>query len=277
MPLTIVDSQVHIWAGNSPERPWNPQLAHRAQRPEPFTKDMLLGAMDKASVARAVLVPPTWQGGGNGLALEAAHAHPGRFAVVGRLAIAAGHEGMIREYERDAKLLGFRLTFPPEEQGALKSDALEWLWTTAEEARIPLMVYASGALPHIHKIAQRHPELKLAIDHAGLNIKIKEPEVFRDVPSVCALAALPNVSLKLSGMPALSSEKYPFRDLHPHIRRLYDAFGPARTFWGTDLTRMHCSYEECVRLFTEELSWLKGGELEWVMGHGICDWLGWPL
>ena len=36
-------------------------------------------------------------------------------------------------------------------------------------------------------------------------------------------------------MPSLSNERYPFRDLHPHIRTLVDAFGPRRTFWGTDL------------------------------------------
>jgi hypothetical protein len=30
-------------------------------------------------------------------------------------------------------------------------------------------------------------------------------------------------------------------------------------------------------MFTEELPWLRGDDLEWVMGRGICEWLGWPL
>ena len=60
-------------------------------------------------------------------------------------------------------------------------------------------------------------------------------------------------------------------------RRLFDAFGPRRTFWGTDLTRMPCTYRECIDLFTDELGWLKGEDLEWVMGRGVCEWLGWPL
>lgn len=75
-------------------------------------------------------------------------------------------------------------------------------------------------------------------------------------------------------MPSLSTQPYPFRDLHPHIRTLVDAFGPQRTFWGTDLTRMPCTYYECITLFTEHLPWLQGEELEWVMGRGICRWLG---
>jgi predicted TIM-barrel fold metal-dependent hydrolase len=85
------------------------------------------------------------------------------------------------------------------------------------------------------------------------------------------------VAVKASGMPSLSNESYPFRDLHPHIRTLVEAFGPQRTFWGTDLTRMPCSYRECIDLFTKELPWLKGQDLEWVMGRGVCEWLGWPL
>ena len=40
---------------------------------------------------------------------------------------------------------------------------------------------------------------------------------------------------------------------------------------------MPCAYYECIHLFTDNLSWLKGEELEWVMGRGVCEWLGWPL
>ncbi len=46
-------------------------------------------------------------------------------------------------------------------------------------------------------------------------------------------------------------------------------------FWGTDITRMPCSYRQCVTMFTEELPWLAGRDLELVMGQGVCDWIGW--
>ena len=46
------------------------------------------------------------------------------------------------------------------------------------------------------------------------------------------------------------------------MQRLYEAFGPHRYFWGTDITRMPCSYAECVSLFTEELPWLTGDDFE---------------
>jgi L-fuconolactonase len=30
-------------------------------------------------------------------------------------------------------------------------------------------------------------------------------------------------------------------------------------------------------MFTEEMAWLKGEDLERVMGRGVCDWLGWNV
>ena len=46
-------------------------------------------------------------------------------------------------------------------------------------------------------------------------------------------------------------------------------------FWGTDITRMPISWKQCITLFTEELPWLKGEDLELVMGRAVCDWIGW--
>jgi hypothetical protein len=30
-------------------------------------------------------------------------------------------------------------------------------------------------------------------------------------------------------------------------------------------------------MFTEELPWLAGRDLELVMGRALCDWIGWDL
>ena len=78
-------------------------------------------------------------------------------------------------------------------------------------------------------------------------------------------------------MPGYSVEAHPYRDLHPHLRRVYDAFGPRRIFWGTDYSRLPCSYRQAITLFTEELPWLSSDDKEWIMGRGLCEWLGWPL
>ena len=74
---------------------------------------------------------------------------------------------------------------------------------------------------------------------------------------------------------ATSSQPYPYKNIHGYLRQIIEAFGPDRCFWGTDITRMPCSYRQCVTMFTEEMPWLKGRDLERVMGGAVVDWLGW--
>ena len=277
--MHIVDSQVHIWGADTPDRPWPPGRAHQAQKPYPVTKDMLLKEMDAAGVSRVVLVPPSWEGDRNDLALEAARLHSDRFAVMGRLALDRPESrGLVAGWRKQSGMLGMRFTFHTDAYRPWLTDGTaDWLWPAAERAGIPLMVLMPGSLDILGEVARRHPDLRLVLDHVGLRVTGKGPAAFADLPAVLALARHPNVAVKASGMLALSAEPYPFRDLHPHIRQLVDAFGPRRTFWGTDLTRMPCSYRECVALFTEELPWLQGESLQWVMGRGVCEWLDWPL
>jgi len=85
--MHIVDSQVHLWAAATPDRPWPPGRAAQAQKPYPVTKEALLLQMDLAGVSRIVIVPPSWEGDRNELALEAARLYPDRFAVMGRIAL----------------------------------------------------------------------------------------------------------------------------------------------------------------------------------------------
>ena len=48
-------------------------------------------------------------------------------------------------------------------------------------------------------------------------------------------------------------------------------------FWGTDWTRLPCSWREAVTLFTEELEWLSDDDKAWIMGRGLCQWIGWKI
>src|SRR6266849_9816541 len=98
---------------------------------------------------------------------------------------------------------------------------------------------------------------------------------FANLGEMLALATYPNVAVKLSGAPSYSSHPYPYRNIHPYLRQIFDAFGPQRCFWGTDITRMPCSYRQCVTMFTEELPWLTGNDRDLVMGRAVCEWIGW--
>jgi predicted TIM-barrel fold metal-dependent hydrolase len=130
----------------------------------------------------------------------------------------------------------------------------------------------ANVLQAIGGIAERHPRLKLIIDHFG-----RPDASWSHLPGVLAQAKHKNVALKATGAPSYSSEPYPYRNIHDHIRKLYDAFGPDRMFWGTDITRMPCPWKQCVTMFTEELPWLSARDKELIMGRALCNWLGWKL
>lgn len=91
------------------------------------------------------------------------------------------------------------------------------------------------------------------------------------------MARYDNIAVKASALPCAADDPYPFRSLDPFLRTTFDAFGPRRMFWGSDLTRLSCDYRLAVTMFTEHLSWLRGQDRESVMGGAICGWLRWPL
>ena len=273
--MPIVDAQVHVWAASTPERPW--PVRHQPHRPVPITKDDLLREMKNAGVDRVVIVPPSWEGERNDVALAAAQAHPDRFAVMGRLdPEAPASRGSIATWRQQPGMLGLRFTFHrPLLRPLLTEGRVDWLWPEAEKARVPIMTLAQHSDLHLlDRVAERYPGLKLTIDHLGLT-KGKDEEAFREFDKLLALARRPNIAVKASCLPHYTTDTYPYRRLHPYVRRVYDAFGPKRMFWGSDLSRLPCTYRQGVTLFTDEMPWLTANDKEWIMGRGVCEWLGW--
>lgn len=279
--MLIVDGQVHIWAASTPQRPW--PARHAPHRPVPLGADDCLREMAQAGVDRAILVPPSWEGERNDLVIDAARRHPSKFAVMGRFDAEAPNineaKDQIATWKQQPGMLGMRFTFRrPQLAAPLVEGRIDWLWEAAEKHQIRMMILVThDQVRYIDRIAERHPGLKIIIDHMGLISGTKDEPAFAELDKLLAIAKRPNVAVKASGTAGYTSDTYPYRWLHPYLRRVYDAFGPRRMFWGTDFTRLPCTYRQAVTQFTEEIPWLKGDDLEWVMGKGICEWLGWKI
>lgn len=269
--MLVVDSQVHIWKDT--------MLNERHWQIENHTKDDLLEEMNAAGVDAVLLHPPGLWEGGNALADEAAQAHPDKFAVLGYVDLEApNREELVAHYKDTPGHIGLRYTFMAEHMKSWPTDgSLDWFWSAAEEAGLPVGLLAHWYLPAVGKIAEKHPDLKLLIDHFGVLPGAKDDEGFKNLPELLSLAKYPNIGVKVSGGPSNSTQMYPYRNIHDYIRQIVEAFGPERSFWGTDLSRMPCSYKQCVTMFTEEMPWLTGRDLELVMGRALCDWIGWDL
>jgi predicted TIM-barrel fold metal-dependent hydrolase len=230
-------------------------------------------------VTRAVLVPPSLDGDRNDLCLAAAAAHPDRFAVMGRLLLdkPCARERLER-MKRQKHMLGVRLTFHRDNDRPLLTNGMaDWFWPEAERLNMPVMVHAPERLPQIADIAARHPGLRLIVDHMGFARETMDAHAKDGADRIVALAKYPNVSVKVSAAPCYSSESYPFRNLHAPIARIIDGFGPGRSFWGSDFSRLPkgVTYRQAVTMFTEELDFLSSGALDQIMGRAALRCLNW--
>jgi len=272
----IVDAQIHLWKASSPDYTWNPGV--KPQLPEPFTIERALAHMDEAGVDRAVVVPPGLNDN-NSYGLEAARRYPSRFAVMGRIPLRDPKSAALLPRWKEAPgMLGVRVTFLGKDAAWLDDGTANWFWPAAEKAGLPVMFLAWGMLSKFVPIAERHPGLPLIIDHMGVNTAIaKEGRTAEVIGQAVALSSYPNVSVKLSNLVNASLEPYPFRDLTPHIRRLFDAYGPRRCHWGTDLTAGYAraTWRQRIAHFNEELTFLTESDREWVMGRSILERLKW--
>ena len=183
---------------------------------------------------------------------------------------------VVDSWRDEQAVRGVRFTFHrPHQRPWLVEGQLEWLWTHAEHHNMPAMLLvAHHDLPYVVRLAERHPGLRIALDHFGLT-EGRDERAFAEFDQVLALARLPNIALKVSCLPLYTNDQYPFRRLHAYIQRAYDVFGPQRMFWGSDLSRLPCSYREGVTMFTEEMPWLPARDLELIMGRALCAWLDW--
>ena len=207
----IVDAQIHLWKAESDDWKWVPGA--RPQLPEPFTIERALPLMDEAGVERAVVVPPSWPGDRNDYALEAAKRYPNRFGVMGRIPLQDPKSAaLLPTWKQQPGMLGVRVTFnTPPTLAWLSDGTADWFWPAAEKAGLAVMFLAVGEVPRFAHIAERHPQLTLIIDHMGLNSSSRTNRITENIPAAIdqavALAKYPNVSITVSGLPAVSSAR----------------------------------------------------------------------
>ncbi|HEX3971347.1 MAG TPA: amidohydrolase family protein [Stellaceae bacterium] len=269
LPRHIVDCQVHIWDGGKPSP---------TGRQGVFLAEDMLKEMDEAGVDRAVLVTPSWSPNGNGYSLQAAQKYSKRFAVMGNFDISAPPDPKgLADWKKQKGMLGISLFLAsPKGKAWMTDGSADWFWPVLEKHGIPLMIFASGMMPTLANIASKYPHLRIAIDQFGIPTSTFGTQGFADYDAVLAMAKHPNVTIKLESVPFISTEPYPYANLHPVLHRLYDTFGPHRMFWGSDFTLLKTPYKDCVT-FMKEIPWLTDRDLDLIMGRSISRWIGWPL
>ena len=271
-----IDSQVHAYERNRPERPWIGYL----QGPDEVTGGDMTAAMDAVGVEGALLVSPfSMYRYDPAYVLEVYAKHPGRFGLIKPFdpqSEAVADE--VAEWAGTPGVVGARIMLTAQEFEA-DDPGINRILASGAQAGFPVNVMCSGKLPLFLELARRHPDTQMVVDHVGIAQPSEPPappEPFADLANVVSLAACDNVSIKISGACTLSHQPFPYPDIWEYLRQVFDAFGFERCMWGTDWTRAVgvLSYEQGVEAFrvTDQLS---DSERSALMGGTLAKIYNW--
>ena len=235
----IVDSHHHFWDPGARTYPWMGPELNAIRRP--FTPDDLAPIAAAAGVERTVLVQTVASIAETVEFLAIASRHPLIGGVVGWVdltdsGVATTIDGL-RLGEGGDKLVGVRhqVHDEPDPDWLRRDDVQRGLAAVEGASLVYDLLVRARELPAAHKAAKRHPGLRFVIDHAG---KPRIADGARDPEweaAMTAMAALPNVTCKLSGLVTEAGwETWTPEQLEPYIRRVIDWFGPERCMFGSD-------------------------------------------
>ena len=234
----VIDSQVHCYERNRPERPWAGTLVG----PDEVTGDDMVAAMDRLGVDGALLVSPwAMYRYDASYALEVGARHPGRFGLI--KPFDPGSPGVAEEmaaWAGQPGVVGARLMMGAPAPPVVATGGIDRVFEAGARLGLPVNVLCWGNLAAFAEAAERNPDTQLVIDHLGLRQPFAPPppeEPFGDLEQVLGLARFDHVAIKISGACTLSLEPFPFADIWDPLARIFDAFGLDRCLWGTDWTR----------------------------------------
>ena len=264
--LRIIDPHVHVWK-NDPRFPWPPDLARPPK--DDALPETLLTLMHKHSVERTVIVHVVHYRWDCRYAAAAVQAHRDKFAGVCRVDPQSPTAAEDLSHWVSEGLRGVRLSPGIGPGGDWINDRaqMDLIWNRAADLKVPMCVLCPiGRIPDVERVIERHADrIDVCIDHMA-DSPIDRPD---ELKKLLALARYPRVYVKLSHLWSLSHQKYPYRDTHDQVRRLYDAFGPQRLMWGTDWPGVEefCGYGKALALYRDEIKFFNDDDRLWILGQ----------
>lgn len=270
--MRVIDVQVHAYEHNHPGRPW----AGHLHGPASANGQEMTAAMDAVGVDGAIIVStfnlyrfdPSY-------AMACYATWPDRFRVVKPVDVTdPAIDTIVADWAQTRGAVGIRIMLRDELLSDPADPRLNRGFAAAGRYGLPVNFLCWGRLEQGMEIVRRNPDTVIVIDHLGL-LQPNEPpplaEPWADLPKLLALAAYPNVRVKISGACTLSREPYPYNDIWDPVLRIIDAFGIERCMWGTDWTRTSgmltyaqgvAPFRDTTRLSDSDKARLMGGTLE---------------
>ena len=278
--MPIIDVQVHPFERNHPGRPW----AGPSHGLDSATGDEMVAAMGGVGVDAAVMVSSfSAYGYDPSYALEVYAAYPDRFRVVTPVDTAnPAIDDVVAKWATTKGAVGIRVILRDGLPADSADPGVTRAFAAAARHGLPVNFLCWGHLDLGSAFVRRNPDTVIVIDHLGLLQPNKPPvpaEPWAELPKLLALAACPNVRVKISGACTMSHQPYPYGDIWDPVLKIIDEFGVDRCMWGTDWTRTigMLTYEQAVapfrettRLSASDKAKLMGGTLE-----KVYNWHRW--
>jgi L-fuconolactonase len=236
----IVDAHHHLWDPTGREYPWMSGSALAPIR-RPYTVDDLRQETAAAGVDRTVLVQTVSDMSETEEFLAAAEASQGLIAgVVGWVYLTADDVGdrltRLRAGVGGTRLVGIRhqVQDEPDPGWLRRADVGRGLRAVGAVGLVYDLLVLVPQLPTAIAVVERHPDVRFVLDHAAKPpIAAGEREPWASL--LAALAVLPNVSCKLSGLVTEARwDSWTVDDIRPYAEHVLDVFGPDRVLWGSD-------------------------------------------
>ncbi len=231
----MIDSHFHIWRLDRGDYGWlTPALG-------PIYRDVTVADWQAQArhggVSRGILVQAAPTEAETLFLLDAAGRHPDVIAgVVGWTDLeAADAERAVERLARNPGLVGLRpmLHDLPEADWVLRP-ALAPAFGAMARAELSFDALVRPVhLPHILALAQRHPDLRIVVDH-GAKPDIRDRQFEPWARAMTKLAQETTAFCKLSGLLTEAHAGVGVEDLRPYVGHLIGAFGPERLLWGSD-------------------------------------------
>src|ERR1700716_2647440 len=232
--MPTIDVQVHAYERNHPGRPWVGTLVGPAE----VTGDQMVAAMDAVGVDGAVRVArSSMYGYDAGYAIEVHKAPPGGFGLVKPVdPNDPGVAETVAGWAAAKGAIGIRIMMRDNVSTDPADPGINRVLEAAARHSLAVNLLCWGRQEQAGQLAARNPNTQIVIDHLGLQQPFEPPppaEPWADLPKVLALAAYPNVAIKISGACTLSHEPFPYKDIWDPLGHIFDAFGMNRCLWGT--------------------------------------------
>jgi predicted TIM-barrel fold metal-dependent hydrolase len=263
-----IDAHVHVWTPDVASFPRQTHAGGPTYKPDSFTPEQLLAIARPSGVSRIVLVQMSFYGTDNSYLLDAIKRYPDTFVGVGILDHRA--PGVRNEMIRlqPLKVHGYRITPGSDTAGWLDAPGMQAMWQYGAEKRVAMCpLIGPDAIASVDRMCGKFPDTPVVIDHMA---RIGAGGVVRetDIRALCGLAHHKNTHVKVSAFYALGKKQYPYTDLIPLIRALYDAYGPQRLMWASDspfqVQEPH-TYAGSIELVRDRLDFLSDEDHEWLL------------